>query len=101
MEGNLAKVRKALASGLPTRTLEEGLSLATAAAHPDVEAALFDAGAPMTGFAINSLGGKDGEQHPDVVRHYLDRGLNPNRTTSNREPLLRYVHFISVNRKYP
>ncbi|GFN13710.1 ankyrin repeat domain-containing protein [Aspergillus tubingensis] len=96
MEGNLAKVRKALASGLPTRTLEEGLSLATAAAHPDVEAALFDAGAPMTGFAINSLGGKDGEQHPDVVRHYLDRGLNPNRTTSNREPLLRFLNAATA-----
>lgn len=54
----------------------------------------------MTGFVIDSLGGKDGEQHPDVVRHYLDRGLNPNRTTSDREPLLRYAHFISVNRKY-
>ncbi|GLB05947.1 hypothetical protein AtubIFM57258_001241 [Aspergillus tubingensis] len=85
MEGNLPKVRKALASGLPTRTLEEGLSLATAARPPDVVAALFDAGAPMTGFAIDSLGGKDGEQHPDVIRHYLDRGLNPN----PREFLLR------------
>ncbi|GAQ47531.1 hypothetical protein AtubIFM56815_003843 [Aspergillus tubingensis] len=55
MEGNLPKVRKALASGIPIRTLEEGFSLATAAAHPDVVAALFDAGAPITGFAIDSL----------------------------------------------
>ncbi|KAI2813149.1 hypothetical protein CBS115989_9726 [Aspergillus niger] len=81
IDGDLRKIGKLLASGLPTRTLEHGLSLATGAANPDVVAALFDAGAPMTAFAIDALGGKDGEQHPDVVRHYLDRGLNPNRTT--------------------
>ncbi|OJJ67643.1 hypothetical protein ASPBRDRAFT_186208 [Aspergillus brasiliensis CBS 101740] len=79
--GDLPKVQKALDSGLPTRILEQGLSHATLAAHPDVVAALFDAGAPMTAFTISSLGGIDGEQHPDVVRHYLDHGLNPNCTT--------------------
>ncbi|GKZ99093.1 hypothetical protein AnigIFM60653_003295 [Aspergillus niger] len=92
IDGDLRKIRKVLANGLPTRTLEHGLSLATGAAHPDVVAALFDAGAPMTAFAIDALGGRDGEQHPDVVRHYLDRGLNPNRTTSDREPLLRFLN---------
>ena len=85
IDGDLRKIRKVLANGLPTRTLEHGLSLATGAAHPDV----VDAGAPMTAFAIDALGGRDGEQHPDVVRHYLNRGLNPNHTTSDREPLLR------------
>lgn len=89
IDGDLRKIRKVLANGLPTRTLEHGLSLATGAANPDVVAALFDAGAPMTAFAIDALGGRDGEQHPDVVRHYLNRGLNPNRTTSDREPLIR------------
>ncbi|GKZ35736.1 hypothetical protein AbraIFM66950_006489 [Aspergillus brasiliensis] len=96
MEGDLPKVQKALASGLPSRTLEQGLSHATLAAHPDVAAALFDAGAPMTASTISSLGGIDGEQHPDVVRHYLGHGLNPNCTTSNREPLLRFLNAASA-----
>jgi hypothetical protein len=91
--GELSKTHEALASGrLTTDDLNEGLALATHMAHPEVVAALFDAGASVSPWTVDSLpGGDEVPQHLSVVRHFLDHGLDPNSRCSNGEPVLSYV----------
>ncbi|KAF4232233.1 hypothetical protein CNMCM6805_010069 [Aspergillus fumigatiaffinis] len=88
--GELPKTQEALASGrLTTDDLSEGLALATHMAHPEVVAALFDAGASVSPWTVDSLpGGDEVLQHLSVVRHFLDHGLDPNSRCSNGEPVL-------------
>ncbi|KNG88400.1 hypothetical protein ANOM_004298 [Aspergillus nomiae NRRL 13137] len=92
--GDLPKVREALASGrLSAEPLNNGLSLATQAAHLDIVTALFDAGVPITPGAVGSLCGKEDHQDPRIIRLYFDRGLKPRKcTTSLGEPLLRFLN---------
>ncbi|RAL15199.1 ankyrin repeat domain-containing protein [Aspergillus homomorphus CBS 101889] len=91
-EGNLSETQKALASGrLSTEDLDEALNLASGEAHPDIVAALFDAGARVTANSVSFLTGKDGQQHPSIARCYLNHGLDPNSNVSNGEPLLRFM----------
>ncbi|KAE8151547.1 ankyrin repeat-containing domain protein [Aspergillus avenaceus] len=88
-DGELSKVQEAIASGLLTvENLDEGLSLATDSAHPDIVAALFTAGARITDYTVDFLTGSNGKQHPSVVRHFLDNGLDANGSFSNGEPLI-------------
>lgn len=62
IDGDLLKVQKALASGkLSAEDLDTGLSLATSNAHPDIVAAFFHAGVPISSSAVNGLrGGEEG-----------------------------------------
>ncbi|GFF29350.1 ankyrin repeat and KH domain-containing protein mask [Aspergillus udagawae] len=92
--GELPKTQEALASGrLTANDLNEGLALATQMAHPEVVAALFDAGASVSPWTVGALPGEDEvPQHPSVVRHFLDHGLDPNSRCSNGEPLLSLLH---------
>lgn len=93
--GELSKAHEAIATGrLTTDDLDEGLKLAVYKSYPDIVAALFDAGARVSPYTVNSLPGGDLQQHPSVVRHFLDHGLDPNTRLSTGEPLLPYV-FIS------
>ncbi|KAF7159490.1 hypothetical protein CNMCM5623_004828 [Aspergillus felis] len=91
--GELSKTQEALASGrLTADDLNEGLALATHMAHPDVVAALFDAGASVSPWTVDALpGGDEVPQHPSVVRHFLDHGLDPNARCSNGEPVLSLI----------
>ncbi|RAK90769.1 hypothetical protein BO79DRAFT_252954 [Aspergillus costaricaensis CBS 115574] len=96
MEGDLRRVQRALTSGrLSAKDLDTGLRIATKGAYPDIVAALFKAGVPMSPNAIGCLCGNDTKQDPRVIRLYFDRGLKPSDCiTTNGEPLLR---FYSVN----
>lgn len=86
------KTTAAIASGrLTVEDLNEGLCLATHMAHLDIVAALFGVRASVSTQTIASLPGKDLQQDPSVVRHYLDHGLDPNATVSSGESLLQYV----------
>ncbi|KAF5855562.1 hypothetical protein ETB97_008986 [Aspergillus alliaceus] len=99
-DGDLPKTQGALASGrLTVEDLDEGLNLATGEAHPDIVAALFDAGARVTADSVSFLTGKDGQQHPSVVCHYLDYGVDPNCNISNGEPLLRFMKNTACARE--
>ncbi|RHZ62282.1 uncharacterized protein CDV56_103761 [Aspergillus thermomutatus] len=64
--GELLKTQEALASGrLTADDLNEGLALATQMAHPEVVAALFDAGASVSTWTVDALpGGGEVPQHP-------------------------------------
>ncbi|PKX96892.1 ankyrin repeat domain-containing protein [Aspergillus novofumigatus IBT 16806] len=92
--GELLKTQEALASGrLTTDDLNDGLSLATHMAHPEVVAALFNAGASVSPWTVDSLpGGDEVPQHPRIVRHFLNHGLDPNSRCSNGEPVLSLLH---------
>ena len=84
--------KEAIASGrLTVEDLNKGIKRATSMTHPDIVAALFDAGGSVSLETIDSLPGEDLQQHPSVVRHYLDHGLDLNATLSNGDPLLPYV----------
>ncbi|KAF5865110.1 hypothetical protein ETB97_005351 [Aspergillus alliaceus] len=89
LAGDLSKTQEAIATGrLTAENLNEGLELATCIAHPEIVAALFDAGASVSASTVASLPGPNLQQHPSVVRHFLDHGLDPNSRISNGEPLL-------------
>ncbi|KAB8211916.1 ankyrin repeat-containing domain protein [Aspergillus parasiticus] len=66
----------------------EKLQRVTHSAHPDIVAALFDAGASVSTSTMASLPGPNLQQQPTVVRHFLDHGLDPNSRLSSGEPLL-------------
>jgi ankyrin repeat protein len=86
--GELPKTQEAIASGqLTVEDLDEGLALATEGAHPDIVAALFDAGAPVKASTVDLLPVPQ-QQHPSIVRQFLEHGLDPNARLSNGEPLL-------------
>ncbi|KAE8157568.1 ankyrin repeat-containing domain protein [Aspergillus tamarii] len=87
--GDLSQTQEAIATGrLTAENLNEGLRWATHGAHPDIVAALFDAGASVSTSTVASLPGPKLQQHPSVVRHFLDHGLDPNSRLSSGEPLL-------------
>ncbi|KAL4755922.1 uncharacterized protein BDW70DRAFT_31802 [Aspergillus foveolatus] len=87
--GDLPKVREAIASGsLSIKTLDEGLHLATLMSQVEIVPALFDAEARISARAIGALPGEKLRQDPRIVRHFLDRGLDPNARLSSGEPLL-------------
>ncbi|RAQ49564.1 hypothetical protein AFGD_002135 [Aspergillus flavus] len=87
--GDLSQTQKAIATGrLTAEDLNKGLKRATYSAHPDIVAALFDAGASVSMSTIASLPGPNLQQQPSVVRHFLDHGLDPNSRLSTAEPLL-------------
>ncbi|BAE55535.1 unnamed protein product [Aspergillus oryzae RIB40] len=87
--GDLSQTQKAIATGrLTAEDLNKGLKRATHSAHPDIVAALFDAGASVSTSTIASLPGPNLQQQPSVVRHFLDHGLDPNSRLSTGEPLL-------------
>jgi hypothetical protein len=89
---DLSKTQEAIATGrLTDEDLDEGLNLATLMAHPDIVTALFDAGARVTERATGALPGEDNKQDPDIIRQFLERGLDPNARLSSGEPLLPYV----------
>ncbi|KAI2921825.1 hypothetical protein CBS147320_7646 [Aspergillus niger] len=92
IDGNLRAVQRALASGrLSAKDLDTGLRISTKEAHPDIVAALFEAGVPMSPNAIGCLCGNDAKQDPRVIRLYFDRGLKPSDCiTTKGEPLLRF-----------
>ncbi|GKZ82886.1 hypothetical protein AnigIFM56816_007711 [Aspergillus niger] len=91
-DGDLLKTQEALDSGrLTAEDLSEGLNLATGEARADIVAALFDAGAQITADSSSFLIGDDGQQHPSIILHYLNYGLDPNCNVSNGEPLLRFM----------
>ncbi|GKZ74134.1 hypothetical protein AnigIFM50267_011375 [Aspergillus niger] len=90
--GDLLKTQNALYSGrLTAEDVSEGLHIATGEAHTDIVAALFDSGAQMTADSSSFLIGDDGQQHPGIIRYYLNHGLDPNCNVSNGEPLLRFM----------
>jgi hypothetical protein len=96
-DGDLQKMQQATANDSPTaEDLDEGLALATEGAHPEVVAALFAAGATVSGQALDFLPGKDCKQSPIVIRHFLDQGMSPNVRLSNGEPLLRYAPHLAT-----
>lgn len=94
--GELLKTQEAIVSGrLTAEDLNEGLALATQMAHPDIVAALFDAGASVSALTMDALPAGSGvQQHPSVIRHFLNHGLDPNSRLSNGEPLLSYVSAL-------
>ncbi|KAF4244275.1 hypothetical protein CNMCM8980_007212 [Aspergillus fumigatiaffinis] len=95
-EDELLKTQEAIASGrLTPDNLEEGLELATRSGHPDIVAALFDAGAQVSASTVDFLPGKDGRQHPSVIRHFLHRGLDSNSNLSNGGPLFRTYRLLT------
>ncbi|GKZ35734.1 hypothetical protein AbraIFM66950_006487 [Aspergillus brasiliensis] len=104
IEGNLRGVLRALTGDkLSAEELDNGLRLATKEAHPDIVAALFDAGVPMSPNAIGCLCGHDARQDPRVIRLYFDHGLKSRDCITPRgEPLLRQafsqLSFISIGR---
>lgn len=71
---------------LTTENLDQGLQLATEEAHPDVVAALFDAGARATS-AKDRLAGRQ-PQMPGIIRQFFDHGLDPNASASDGQPFL-------------
>lgn len=93
INNDLPQVQEALASRQHSpESLSTGLEFATHEGHPEIVAALFDAGVPMTPSNISSLCGKKRYQNPRVIRLYINRGLKPKKCTTERgEPLLRYV----------
>lgn len=66
-------------------------------AHANIVAAFFDSGVRVSASAINALPG-DGEveQDPNVVRLFLDHGLDPNAAQSNGEPILSYESTLLI-----
>ncbi|KAE8309982.1 ankyrin repeat-containing domain protein [Aspergillus transmontanensis] len=87
--GDLSETQEAIATGrLTAENLNKGLKRATHSAHPDIVAALFDAGASVSTSTVASLPGPNLQQQPSVVRHFLDHGLDPNSRLSSGEPLL-------------
>lgn len=93
INNDLPQIQKALTSGnLSPESLNTGLKFATLKGHPEIVAALFDAGIRMTPDNISSLCGRKRYRNPRVIRLYIDRGLRPKKCTTLRgEPLLRYV----------
>ena len=94
--GDLPKIQEAIASGrLTPEDLDDGLAEATAMAHTEMVAALFDAGASVSAKTVDALPG-DGRlvQHPTVVRLFFDHGLDANATDSNGNPILVFVSAI-------
>ncbi|RMJ20767.1 hypothetical protein PHISP_08363 [Aspergillus sp. HF37] len=90
--GELSKTQEAIGTGrLAAEDLDSGLKLATHMAHPDIVAALFDAGATVSASTATFLPGKDLQQHASVVRYFLDHGLDPNWRFSSGEPLLPFL----------
>ncbi|KAL2855230.1 ankyrin repeat-containing domain protein [Aspergillus pseudodeflectus] len=89
---DLSKPQEAIATGrLTDEDLDEGLQLATLMAHADIVTALFAAGARVTTRATGALPGENNNQDPDIIRQFLERGLDPNARLSSGEPLLPMV----------
>ncbi|KAE8348481.1 ankyrin [Aspergillus coremiiformis] len=88
--GDLPKTQEALATRqLTAEDLDKGLALATKEAHFDLVATLFDTGACVSDWAVASLPGRRGvQQHPSIVRQYLDHGLDANANYHNGIPIL-------------
>jgi hypothetical protein len=78
-DGYLSKVQKAITSGrLTPEIADEGLSLATDQSHFEIVAALFNAGIKISPSAVGFLPGEHGLQDVNIVRQFLDHGLDPN-----------------------
>ncbi|KAL3473270.1 hypothetical protein BJX99DRAFT_233939 [Aspergillus californicus] len=87
--GDSSKTHEAIATGrLSIEELDERLKLATLMSHADIVIALFNAGARVLTWIVDSLCGKDLHQDPRIVRYFLDHGLDPNSRLSSGEPLL-------------
>ncbi|KAE8372196.1 ankyrin [Aspergillus bertholletiae] len=96
--GELSKVQEAIASGqLTIENLDEGLVLSTDSAHQDIVAALFNAGARVSTDTVDALPGD--LQHPNVVHHFLNNGLDPNAILSNGEPLIAFLNNTACARE--
>ncbi|KAB8213523.1 ankyrin [Aspergillus novoparasiticus] len=88
--GDLSQTQEAIATGrLTAENLNKGLQRATHSAHPDIVAALFDAGASVSTSTMASLPGPNLQQQPTVpllpmlrnpasVRVLLSAGADPN-----------------------
>jgi hypothetical protein len=92
-DGYLSKVQKAIASGrlTPPEIAEEGLSLATDQSHFEIVAALFDGGIKLSPSAVGFLPGEHGHQDVNIVRQFLDHGLDPNSRYKKGWPILGYA----------
>jgi hypothetical protein len=91
-DGQLAKVQEAIASGrLNAEVADEGLSLATDQSHSEIVAALLDAGTKLSPSAVDYLPGEHGHQDVNIVRQFLDHGLDPNSRYKKGWPILGYV----------
>lgn len=93
INNDLPQIQKALTSGnLSPESLNTGLKFATLKGHPEIVAALFDAGIRMTPDNKSSLCGRKRYQNPRVIRLYINCSLSPKKCTTLRgEPLLRML----------
>ncbi|KAL6228840.1 hypothetical protein BDW75DRAFT_226139 [Aspergillus navahoensis] len=74
--GDLPNTQEAIASGrLTVEDLNQGLKRATSMAHPDIVAALFDAGARVSTQTITSL--YTNQQQPTISTWRLDVEYTP------------------------
>jgi hypothetical protein len=94
-DGELSKVQKAIASGrLTAEVADEGLSLATDQSHFEIVAALLDAGTKLSPSSVGFLPGEHGHQDVNIVRQFLDHGLDPNSRYKKGWPILGYVSGV-------
>ncbi|RDW70548.1 ankyrin repeat domain-containing protein [Aspergillus mulundensis] len=87
--GDLPSTQEAIATGrLTVEQLNEGLKYATRMRQVGIATLLFDAGASVSTWTVDSLPGEYLQQDPRIVRLFLERGLDPNARLSTGEPLL-------------
>ncbi|KAL2801818.1 ankyrin repeat-containing domain protein [Aspergillus granulosus] len=99
-DGQLAKVQEAIASGrLNAEVADEGLSLATDQSHSEIVAALLDAGTKLSPSAVDYLPGEHGHQDVNIVRQFLDHGLDPNSRYKKGWPILGFFPDLACARE--
>ncbi|KAL3465578.1 ankyrin repeat-containing domain protein [Aspergillus heterothallicus] len=100
MNGELSKVEEAIASGrLTAKSADMGLGLATHRSHPEIVAALFDAGAKLSPFVKGFLPGEHLHQDAGIVRQFLDHGLDPNSRYKKGWPILGFFKDLACARE--
>ncbi|KAL2802191.1 hypothetical protein BJX63DRAFT_426239 [Aspergillus granulosus] len=88
-DGQLSKVQEAINSGrLTAEVADDGLGLATDQSDVEIVAALFDAGTKLSTSAVAFLPGEHGHQDVNIVRQFLDHGLDPNSRYKKGRPIL-------------
>ncbi|KAL3492447.1 ankyrin repeat-containing domain protein [Aspergillus germanicus] len=99
-DGELSKVQKAIASGrLTAEVADEGLSLATDQSHFEIVAVLLDAGTKLSLSAVGFLPGEHGHQDVNIVRQFLDHGLDPNSRYKKGWPILGFFPDLACARE--
>ncbi|KAL2837499.1 ankyrin repeat-containing domain protein [Aspergillus pseudoustus] len=99
-DGQLAKVQEAIASGrLNAEVADEGLSLATDQSHSEIVAALLDAGTKLSPSAVDYLPVEHGHQGVNIVRQFLDHGLDPNSRYKKGWPILGFFPDLACARE--